>query len=121
MHFYIIMLFPLTAILQLINLQLHIFSLLINAVIFLLNCLVSVLYLYMHFLSPRCYFFLLKHYLDLYISHTALKVSRSLHCFTTSVCHGVENYFPRLWGMGISDAIFSLLINTVIFLLNCHG
>ena len=51
-------------------------------------------------------FSLLKHYLDLYISDTALKVSRSLYYFTTSVCHGVENYFPRLWGMGISDAIF---------------
>ena len=45
------------------------------------------------------------HYLDLYVSETALKVSRSLYCFITTVCHGVENYFPRLWGMGISDAI----------------
>ena len=51
-------------------------------------------------------FSLLKHYLDLHISNTALKVSWSLYCFTTSVCHGVENYFPRLWGTGISDAIF---------------
>ena len=51
-------------------------------------------------------FSLLKHYLDLYISDTALKVTRSLYCFTTSICHGVENYFPRLWGTGISDAIF---------------
>ena len=51
-------------------------------------------------------FSLFKHYLDLYISDTALNVSRSLYCFTTSVCHGVENYFPRLWDMGISDAIF---------------
>ena len=50
-------------------------------------------------------FSLLKHYLELYISGTALKVSWSLYCFTTSLCHGVENYFPRLWGMGISDAI----------------
>ena len=49
MHFYIIVLFPLTAIL-------HNFSLLINAVILLLNCLVSILYLYIHFLSHRCYF-----------------------------------------------------------------
>ena len=54
MHFYIIMLFPLTAILQLINLQLHIFSLLINAVILVLNCLVLVLYLYIYVLSLRC-------------------------------------------------------------------
>ena len=26
--------------------------------------------------------------------------------FTVSISHGVENYFPRLWGTGISDAIF---------------
>ena len=88
-------------------------------------------------------FSLLKHHLDLNITDTALKVvSRSLYCFTTSISHGVENYFPRLWGTGISDAIlhncaisidsyssvyklynfiiFSLLINAVILLLNCH-
>ena len=35
------------------------FSLLINAVIFLLNCLVLILNLYIHFLSLRCYFFYL--------------------------------------------------------------
>ena len=52
-------------------------------------------------------FSLLKHHFDLNITDTALKVSRSLHCFTTSISHGFENYFPRLWGMGISDAIFS--------------
>ena len=51
-------------------------------------------------------FSLLKHHLDLNINDTALKVSRSLYCFTTSISHGVGNYFPRLWGMGISDAIF---------------
>ena len=34
------------------------------------------------------------------MSDTALKVSRSLYCFTTSICHGVENYFPKLWGTG---------------------
>ena len=49
-------------------------------------------------------FSLLKHYLD---TDTALKVSRCLYCFTISIFHGVENYFPRLWGMGISDAIFT--------------
>ena len=48
-------------------------------------------------------FSLLKHYLD---TDTALKVSQSVYCFTTSISHGVENYFPRLWGAGISDAIF---------------
>ena len=51
-------------------------------------------------------FSLLKHHLDLNITDTVLKVSRSLYCFTTSISHGVENYFPRLWGTGISDAIF---------------
>ena len=51
-------------------------------------------------------FSLLKHHFDLNITDTALK-SRSLYCFTTSVSPGVENYFPRLWGMGISDAILS--------------
>ena len=51
-------------------------------------------------------FSVLRHYLELYISDTALKVSRSLYCFTTSISHGVENYFPKLWGTGISDAIF---------------
>ena len=50
-------------------------------------------------------FSLLKHYLD---TDTALKVSHSVYCFTTSISHGVENYFPRLWGMGISDAIILL-------------
>ena len=54
-------------------------------------------------------FSLLKHHLDLYISDTVLKVFRSLYCFTTSICHAVENYFPRLCGMGISDAIFIIL------------
>ena len=49
---------------------------------------------------------LLKHYLDICITDTALKVLESLYCFTASISHGVENYFPRLWGTGISGAIF---------------
>ena len=53
-------------------------------------------------------FSLLKHYLEVYVTDTALKVSRSLYCFITPVSHGVENYFPRLWGTGISDTIFLL-------------
>ena len=53
---------------------------------------------------------LLKNYLELYITDTALKVSRSLYSFTTSISHGVENYFPRLWGTGISDAIFVIVL-----------
>ena len=40
---------------------------------------------------------LLKHYLELYITNTALKLSRSLYCFTSSISHGVDNYFHRLW------------------------
>ena len=52
-------------------------------------------------------FSLLKHHLD---TDTALKGSQSVYCFTTSISHGVENYFPRLWGTGISDAIFYFLI-----------
>ena len=51
-------------------------------------------------------FSLLKHYLEVYVTDTALKVSRFLHCIITPVSHGVENYFPRLWGTGISDTIF---------------
>ena len=54
-------------------------------------------------------FSLLKHYLDLYITDTALKVSQSLYSFTTSISCGVENCFPRLWGTGISDAISYVL------------
>ena len=54
-------------------------------------------------------FSLLKHYLD---TDTALKVSQSVYCFTTSISHGVENYFPRLWGTGICDAIFIFLSPT---------
>ena len=47
-------------------------------------------------------FSLLKHYLD---TDTALKVPQSVYCFT-SISHGVENYFPRLWVTAVSDAIF---------------
>ena len=50
-------------------------------------------------------FSLLKHYLD---TDTVLKVFQSLYCFITSISHGVENYFPRLWGTGITDAIFTV-------------
>ena len=54
---------------------------------------------------------LFKHYLGLYITDTALKVSQSLYCFTTSISHGVENFFPRLCGTGISDAILIISFN----------
>ena len=52
-------------------------------------------------------FSLLQHHLDLKRTDTALKVSQSLYCFTTSVSRGVENYISRLLGTGISDAIFT--------------
>ena len=58
---------------------------------------------------------LLKHYLELCITDCALKVSRPLYCFTTSVSHVVEKYFPRLWGTGISDAILDPNRNSDIF------
>ena len=75
----------------------------------LLNCLVLILYVYIHFLSLTSYSIYLN--MDLHVSDTALKVSRTLYCITTSVSHGVENYFPRLWGTGISNAIFTNLQN----------
>ena len=45
-------------------------------------------------------------YLGPNLTDTALKVSRPLYSFTTSLSHGIENYFLGLWGMGTSDAIF---------------
>ena len=63
-------------------------------------------------------FSLLKHYLELYITDTALKVSRSLYFLTTSLFHGVENYFPRQWGTGISDAVLIVLFQ--LFYFNIH-
>ena len=60
-------------------------SLLIHAVILLLNCLVLILYLCIHFVSLRCYFLYVNIILDFNITDTALKVSRSLYCFTTSL------------------------------------
>ena len=60
-------------------------------------------------------FSLLKHYFD---TDTALKVSQSVYCFTTSISHGVENYFPRLWGTGISDAIFTVICCVVTTMLS---
>ena len=67
-----------------------------------LSCLI--IYLYIHFLSLRRYFHY-KHYSDLYITDIALKVFQSLYSFTTSISHGVENHFPRLWGTSIPSAI----------------
>ena len=47
----------------------------------------------------------LKHHFDLNITDTALKVSRSLYSFTTSISHGVENYFPSC-GVRVSLMLF---------------
>ena len=54
-------------------------------------------------------FSLLKHYLDFYRADTVSSESPLIfvqYCFASSISHGIENYFPELWGMGISDAIF---------------
>ena len=48
------------------------------------------------------------------LTDTAVKVSRSLYFLTTSIFHGVENYFPRLWGTGISDAIFFIRFHQIV-------
>ena len=72
------------------------FILPIDVVILLLNCLVLILYLYMHFLSPK-YFFPGTIYLAYTFSVASSKI------------HGVQRYFPRLWGMGICDAILCIL------------
>ena len=77
------------------------FSLLINAAILLLNCLVLILCLYIHSGSLTCCF--LAH---IYITSTVhLIVSWSINWFTSSMSHGIQCYFPGLWGTYISDAI----------------
>ena len=58
-------------------------------------------------------FSLLKHYLH---TDTTLKLSQSVYCFTTSISHDVEKYFPRLWGTGMSNAIFVFVATFFIFL-----
>ena len=63
-------------------------------------------------------FSLLKHYLD---TDTALKLSRSVYCFTTSVSHGVENYFP---GCGVWASLmlfFPIFLYISIKLVCCWG
>ena len=62
LYFYLIVLSPLTATLQLRNFYSFItFSLLINAVILLLNCPVLIILFYIHICSLACYFFLHRH------------------------------------------------------------
>ena len=63
----------------------------------------------LHTFSFSWTLFLLQHDLHPYITDTALTVSQSLYCFTAFICYGVENRFSRLWGTGISDAIFIVI------------
>ena len=74
------------------------FSLLINAVILLLNCFVLILHLFIHYLSLRHYFL---YWLGLYITDSAEFCTDTVLLYVM-----VLKYFPRLWGTGISDAIF---------------
>ena len=49
-------------------------------------------------------FSLLKHFLELYITVNALKVSASLYClYTTSISHGIEIISP---GCGVRASLF---------------
>ena len=52
-------------------------------------------------------FSLLKHYLELYITDNALKVSASLYCFTTSISHGVEIISP---GCGVRASLMLFFV-----------
>ena len=115
MHFYIIVLFPIESYSPINKFySFIIFSVLINAAILLLKCLVLILYLFIHFLSLRCYFSVLKHYLELHITDNALKVSASLYClYTTSISHGVEIISP---GCGARASVM-LCYNNICLLL----
>ena len=48
---------------------------------------------------------LLKHYLELFITDIALKVSRSFTVSPLLYLMVLKTFFPRLWGKGISNAI----------------
>ena len=49
-----------------------------------------------------------------YITDFVVKASWSLYCFTSSVSHGVKNYFPRLWGMIIFNATSILFYKKIL-------
>ena len=85
-----------------------ILNLLINAVILLLNCHYFNT-LSLHLFSP------LKNYWDLHKFDTVSSFLIFVH-FTSSVSHGVENYFPALWDTGFSDTIFCDFKFYVLFL-----
>ena len=63
---------------------------------------------YGHF-SLKHYFALQTLFGPLHKWHHFVKVSWSFYCSISSISHGVKNCFPRLWGTGISDAIFSMM------------
>ena len=83
----------------------------------LLNCPVLILNFFHAVSFSWMLFSLIKHYLD---TDTALKASQFVYyctiCFTTVLCvllllylMVLKTFFPRLWGTGISDAIFFVL------------
>ena len=53
-------------------------------------------------------FSLLKHYLDLYVTDTALKLSQSLYCFSTSISHVLKTISP---GCGVRTSLM-LIVST---------
>ena len=76
----------------------------------LLNCLVLILNLYMHFLPLNCYF------LNLNIIWTLTLLGKHPDLCIVSLLlylNGVGNYFPRLWGIGISGAIFTTSVASI--------
>ena len=66
--------------------------------------------------------YLLKHYLELYITDNALKVSASLYClYTTSISHGVEIILPGCGVLGNASLMLfyrfiMIFFQTVTFL-----
>ena len=86
------------------------FSLLIKAVILLLNCLVLILHFYINFLSFKTLFSLLKHYLDLYIIDTALKISRSLYCSLLLYLMVLKTISPGCWVRASLMLFFTVLM-----------
>ena len=116
MNFYIIVLFLSTAVLQLIKFySFIIFSVPIHLAIELSCFNTSSLHTFSF--SRRSYFIYLNIVWTFIQVTLHSKVSRSLYHFTTSVSHGVENYFPRLWVMalmGVYDAILTSLIFVLI-------
>ena len=56
-------------------------------------------------------FSLLKHYLELYITDNALKVSPSLYCFTTFISHGVEIISP---GCGVQASLMLFFLHIML-------